>query len=369
MSTLFIGSGAAASGDPRIREAMIAHSAPRFIANGIDYNDFQATVLRLRSAEDWLDAWQAVATCHERLAREAEERSSPFAGEACVRAALCHHFGKFLYFEGGDRPRARAATRASVEDYTRAAPYLNPPVERVTIPYDGTTLPGLLRRPRGLERPPVVVLVDGLDWVKEEFFTFEPLFHRHGLATLAFDGPGQGESEFDLAIEPAYEKPVTAVVDWLQQRQDVDGGRVGVVGVSLGGYYVARAAAYEPRLRCVVPISGPYDAGEAFDGLPPVTRHAIMVRGHAADEPAAKALAARVTLREAARLIKMPMLVVFGKKDDLFPPTHAERLYADAGSEDKQLVLFEDGDHVCCNVPYACRPLVADWVAERLRRA
>ncbi len=350
--------------DPRVASA-VAHWAPRFIANGVDFNDFQATTARVERWEQWCAEWKRTAEVHERLAREAEARNSPrSAADAYVRAALCHHFGKFVFFE--DLDQLRAATRATVESYAKAAPLLDPPAERVGIPYAGTSLPGWLRKPGAAARPPVVLLLAGLDSVKEEFNTFEPLFLDRGVATLSFDGPGQGESEFDLPIEPTFEKVVSAVVDWLQPRGDVDGSRVATVGVSLGGYYASRAAAFEPRLTCAVPIGGPYDFAENYDRAPALTRQAFQARSHSPDAETARQRAAQLTLADAARRIEMPFLVVFGKQDRLIPYQQAERLYAEVLSSQKRLEMYEEGNHVCNNMPYAYRPLVADWAAERL---
>ncbi len=244
-------SAAAPKADPRIRAA-IAHWAPRLIANGIDYNDFETTTARIDRWEDWCTEWSKTAAKHERLAQEAEARGSPVsAADAYVRAALCHHFGKFVFFENMDQ--YRRADAGTVANYAKAIAHLDPPAERVVIPYAGTHLPGYLRRPTGIARAPVALIVCGLDSVKEEMNSFEPLFHRRGIATLTVDGPGQGESE-KLPIEPEFEKVVGAILDWLAPRADVDGSRVATVGVSLGGYYVARAAAFEKRLRGAVPV-------------------------------------------------------------------------------------------------------------------
>src|SRR6202011_4054558 len=123
------------------------------------------------------------------------------------------------------------------------------PAERISIPYDGITMPGLFRKPVGVERPPVLLMIPGLDSVKEELQTTADHFLRRGVATLAIDGPGQGETEFVRSIEPAYERPVAAVLDWLARRVDLDSNRVGIFGVSLGGHYAVRAAAFERRLK------------------------------------------------------------------------------------------------------------------------
>ncbi len=107
----------------------------------------------------------------------------------------------------------RAAHDQAVACRNRALPLLDPPGERVAIPCDGHTLYGNLRRPPGVARPPVVVMAMGLDSAKEEMHTNETVFLDRGLATFAFDGPGQGEAEYDLPIQPEYEEPVAAVID------------------------------------------------------------------------------------------------------------------------------------------------------------
>ena len=59
-----------------------------------------------------------------------------------------------------------------------------------------------------------------------------------------------------------------ALLDALADRDDLDLDRIGALGVSLGGYYAPRAAAFEPRLKAVAGISGPYNMGECWDGVP-----------------------------------------------------------------------------------------------------
>ena len=84
-------------------------------------------------------------------------------------------------------------------------------------------------------------MVPGLDSTKEELQATAEYYLARGLATIAIDGPGQGESEYELPIEPAYEKVATAAVDFLKARSDIDSDRIGLFGVSLGGYYAASA--------------------------------------------------------------------------------------------------------------------------------
>src|SRR5579884_3870564 len=113
---------------------------------------------------------------------------------------------------------------------------------------------GVLRKPWHTPKPPVVILVPGLDSVKEELHAYGNDFLARGMAVLAIDGPGQGEMEFDHAMRYDYEVPLGRVLDYLATRTDVDSSRVGAMGVSFGGYYALRASAFDERLRAVIAI-------------------------------------------------------------------------------------------------------------------
>src|SRR5439155_20901375 len=159
--------------------------------------------------------------------------------------------------------------------YPRCHCGLEQPAERLEIPYDGTVLPGLLRRPSSGRRPPIVLMIPGLDSVKEELQTTADYFLRRGMATLAIDGPGQGETEFVRSIEPAYERPVAAVIDWLERRSDFDLERLGVFGVSLGGYYAVRAAAFESRIAAAIDHGGTFSLAANWENRSRISRAAF----------------------------------------------------------------------------------------------
>ena len=365
--------------DARVANAA-AHWSYRFISNGTDYGDFTATLSRITRWDDWCREWGNTAAAYEQLAESAEDAGHPeTAAGAWRRAALAWHWGKFVFVDHPDE--ARAAHDRCVADYRRGAGSLTPPAELVRVPYAGTELPAYLRVPAGTAgtagtaktagtaatRPPVVIMVPGLDSTKEELQATAEYFLARGLATLAIDGPGQGESEYELPIEPAYEKVATAAVDYLRTREDVDGERIGLFGVSLGGYYAARAAAYEPRLAAVVALAGPYRFDLDWDDLPVQTRATFQARSGAASEADAQAKAAELTLEDAAALINTPLLVVGGAKDRIVLACHQERLAKEApGAE---LLLYPDGSHGVTNRAYESRSRMADWLAGHLRKA
>src|SRR5207248_5840286 len=181
--------------------------------------------------------------------------------------------GKFLWFE--DLHLHAELRDRAVSVYRRALPHLAPPAERLEIPFEGRIVPANLRRPAGLDRPPLVLLVPGLDSSKEELYAIEQDFLFRGMATLTIDGPGQSENAVHFAIRPNWETVITPVLDHLDQLQPgVDLGRIGLMGISMGAIYGPRAAAHEKRLRAVVGLAGPYNLGECWDGLNPLTRAA-----------------------------------------------------------------------------------------------
>ncbi|MGE5249193.1 MAG: alpha/beta hydrolase, partial [Bacteroidota bacterium] len=177
--------------DERV-EAAIKNWAPRFIAQGVDYNDFFRTTGRIERWQDWCREWAATGDLHCDLAARAEAAGGTVsAGEAYIHAALCYHFGKFVFQDFHDEYMA-AADRA-VDAFSRGLKLLDPAAERLEIPFDGATMVGTLRRPKGAARPPLILLLAGLDSTKEEFFYWESVFLKRGLATFSLDGPGQGE--------------------------------------------------------------------------------------------------------------------------------------------------------------------------------
>ncbi|HEY6255859.1 MAG TPA: alpha/beta fold hydrolase [Xanthobacteraceae bacterium] len=343
----------------------IAHWAPRFVANGVSLTDFQEVTASVSSWDEWCGAWSRRAATHEELGREALARNKFItAGEHLQRAGVYYHFGKFLFVH--DIAQMRAAHMKAVACRALALPHLQPPGERVEIPYQGGRLAGILRKPPGVERPPVVVMAMGLDSAKEETDCYEQPFLARRMATLAFDGPGQGEAEYDFAIRGDYEVAVKAVIDFVEARRDLDSTRIGLWGVSLGGYYAPRAAAFEPRTSACIALGGPFDWAAAWDTLPELTREAFRVRSHCATSEEARRHAATLSLADIAQRITCPIYIMNGRQDRLVPSADAERLAREVKGP-VTLHLIEDGNHVATNRAWRWRSHSADWMAEQLR--
>src|SRR6266571_8108413 len=264
-------------------QSAIDNWAPRFIANGVDANDFQRVTNSVERWDDWCQKWSECGFMHERMGEKAEtEGHYESAAYHYFHAAICYHFGKYLFVR---KPHElRVAHEHVVHNYQRALPFFDFPGERVAIPYEGgATMYSILRKPRATgrvpiyrarahparhhhprpypgtkahARPPVVILIPGLDSVKEELHNYGDDFLRRGMGVLSIDGPGQGEMEFEYPMRFDYEVPIKHAIDYLESRPDLDAGRVGLMGVSLGGYYAPRAAALEPRVKAAIANCG-----------------------------------------------------------------------------------------------------------------
>ena len=345
-------------------QAALGHWAPRFIQNGVDYNDFARTTGRIEAWPQWLPEWNRAADAQAELAREADEAGHRHtAGHAWRRAAVDRHFGKFVWML--DLALAEEATHRAVREMRLAHSRLDPTAERLEVSIEGGTEYANLRRPVGADQPrPYVVLIPGLDSTKEEFFNLEQAFLDRGMATVALDGPGQGETGLSIPIRPDYEVAVAPLLDLLAGRPDLDHDRIGIFGVSLGGYYAPRVAAFEPRARAVAGISGPFCFGDMWDSLPPMTRQTFVVKSGARDDAEGKKLASQLDLAGVCGKIAIPALYVTGQRDRLIPWQQTARQAAE--TPNGTFLNHPEGNHGVSNLTYQFRPLIADWMADQL---
>src|SRR5207302_1678879 len=106
------------------------------------------------------------------------------AGEHLARAAIYYHFAKFVFVQ--DRAQMRAAHMKAVECYSAALPYMRPAGLRVSIPFAGTLLHGVLRKPPATEKHPVLVMAPGLGGY---YAPRAAAFEKRIRACIALSGP------------------------------------------------------------------------------------------------------------------------------------------------------------------------------------
>src|SRR5262249_24983489 len=170
---------------------------------------------------------------------------------------------------------------------------------------------------------------------------------------------------YGFPIRGDYEVAASAIVDWIGEREDLDASRIGVWGVSLGGYYAPRAAAYDKRIRACISLAGPYDWAAIWDSLPGLTRKLCRVRTMLRTEQEGAGHATSLTLKGAARKIDCPVFLVAGKQDRIVPWQDAERIASEVQGP-VELLVIEDGNHIANNRPYRYRLQSADWMAAQL---
>ena len=227
-----------------------------------------------------------------------------------------------------------------------------------------------------------MVHFDGFDVTKEIIYgAVGEEFRRRGVSLLIVDHPGVGAAlRLDhLHSGPHTERPAKASVDYLLTRDDVDPERIGIVALSLGGYYAPRAAAFEHRFNAASPgarssisalRSSPGSAAPTSLRFPAIVEHAQWVFGtNSLDET--RAVVKQMTLETCADKIVCPLLIVHGENDRQIPLWHAEKTYQHAvNSPDRELKIFHlaDGgaEHCGADNNGLIVDYITDWVAEKL---
>ena len=162
--------------DPRGEVGLaLATMRARAVVRGIDLSDYERLSEKVATWDDWWDQWTAMGEHYLGLADRFEAAGWPTsAGAARVRAGIAFHFGKALAVQ--DDARYRDLTIRSVEAVAAGLRLMDPTFERIEVPFDGHRVVGNLRRPRGVDRAPLVLLIPGTESVKEEFPQWEEEF-------------------------------------------------------------------------------------------------------------------------------------------------------------------------------------------------
>lgn len=234
------------------------------LSGGADLNEVLQAAHRVKAGDgdSWYQAWFELAQRVRAMADQARgHRVSTRA--ALLRASAYFRPADFFLHADPRDPRILTSWRLSRDTFRQAARLMDHPVEVAAIPYENTTLPGYFMRPDDTRLPRKTLIVQtGFDGTGEELY-FEVAFFAlaRGYNVLIFEGPGQGGvvREQHLYFRPDWEKVVTPVVDYALGRPEVDRQRLALMGISMGGYLVARAAAYEHRLAALVCNPGVMD--------------------------------------------------------------------------------------------------------------
>jgi 2,6-dihydroxypseudooxynicotine hydrolase len=336
------------------------------LADGVPYPDVFAAETHIASDAQWFDFWERLADRYEELGEAALSAGHEVsAGQWLWHASLSAHYAQFMWFH--EPERREAGQRRKVELYRRAAPHLRPAAERVEIPLEGATIPGYLRLPTQGEAPfPCVVVIGGLESTKEESQLFENLCLTRGMATFAFDGPGQGEMFFEVKLRPDFERYTSAVVDHLVHRDEIDAERLGVIGRSLGGHYAPRSASADERFKVAVAWGACFDLSD-FDSMPEHTQRGFLYVTGIDDPAEARSYLQRsLDLSDVADRLRAPLYVLHGQHDQIFSMAQVERFRDSFGHVPLVIDVESEGDHCAHNMGQIVRPRMADWLSDHL---
>jgi len=329
---------------------------------------------------EFLKHWVAMADKLSELAAEDEALGRRFsAGKKLQRASLYYVTAERM--QGHGHPGRGATYAKARQAFDRAMALGRENAERVEIPYEGGVIPGVLTRAAGQGLSPIVIYVNGLDSCKEllYFSGLPQALERRGVSTLCIDQPGSGEALrlHDLPATHESERWASKVVDWIEARGEFDAARIGMTGISLGGYYTPRAVAMEPRLALGVVWGANHDwaqvqqkrlAREGENPVPHYWDHVRWVFG-ASDMDDFLEKAKGMTLDGVAEKIRVPFLVTHGERDRQIGLEYAHATFDQlTGSPKRELKVFTDREggveHVGVDNMSFGRDFIADWIAE-----
>lgn len=345
-------------------------------------------MLKDKGPEDdaaWFDACVKVADGVRAYAEKWDQAGHRYAAaHAYLRA--CN------YYQMGERFRTPKdkigldAYRSGVDCFHRHAALTDLEIEVVEVPFADGSLPGYFVHAQNARaaRTPCVVFFDGLDVTKEiQFVRGVPDLIKRGISVLVMDGPGTGEAIRFRGhyLRYDYEVAGSACVDYLEKRADVDAKKIGIVAISLGGYYSPRCAAMDPRYAACIAWGAQWDyhatwkkrIDAQFKASLSVPGHHIMwILGVDSLDAALKKLEP-FNLDGVMQKMRCPFLLVHGADDEQIPLADAQKQFDACGSMDKTFRVYtaEEGGAQHCQRDYLTL-VVADmwnWFEEKLVRA
>jgi dipeptidyl aminopeptidase/acylaminoacyl peptidase len=349
---------------------------------GFNSADLDRIAQRTRGVASMRRSYVRAAEYREGIAREAEaEGYTVTARRHYYQASLAYGFAQYTIQEDRN-PKKKEIHDKSQQCYAKVIQFADTPIEKVEIPfgdepaYEASTFPGILHLPAGQGPWPCVIFIPGTDMYKEQIPNPEDnIFAKRGMACLSLDGPGQGESLLRMLKVRVdtwnYERAVSAAIDYLQSRPEIDPEKIATFGVSTGSYWSPRAALWEARhgnrIKAAGGLAAQWDPGfiTEFEYAQPNFKTNYMYMAGEDSEAEFDRKAPLHDLREDIKEIQCPLLIVQGEFDELCTPDQLEAIISKAEAP-HELRIYEDEFHPLGGVAVEAYEGAADWLKDRL---
>ncbi|GAA4889579.1 alpha/beta hydrolase family protein [Streptomonospora salina] len=321
--------------------------------------------------EVWQQEWSRTAKETAEAGRAALEAGDITTGRRALFRSMSYWRHSEFFLPSTD-PRRNEAYTEGTRNFQKAAELTGGLIERISVPFEGQTMDGYVVRPdaSGQKRPTVLMLGGADSWAEELYFLGGTEFPARGMNVVMVDTPGRGSSlRFKkMYSRHDYEVPVKAVLDFLAERDDIDMDRLGLAGVSFGGYYAPRAAAFEPRVKAVAAWCGTWSIlTDFYEYYPPLQEQLQWLSGTKDDAEAREKLA-RFTLDGVAEKLDVPVYVMHGENDIIMDIEGARRFQAALTVEDVTVDYYSGAGSLHCNYDYlaVAAARLADWMLHRI---
>ena len=309
-------------------------NAGYIVSNCADLGEILETVKVISEgdAQSWYAAWEG--TADRVLALADRTRDSLSKGGAYMRACTYLRLAEFLLPPGD--PKRPGSLEKIGSCFFKGLDTIGICHERLTVPYGKGYLRALyFPGPRGAETRPLIMFGGGFDSILEEYYpNIAEAALKRGYSVLTYEGPGQGHAlrKYGLTYTPEWEKPVAATLDEFLQTHARPSSIV-LIGMSMGGYFAPRAAAFEERIDGVVAYGTMYDFGAAVRPILAAAKNPLKMNNSLVSWGYSNALwtmgtkdadetiraCAAYTLAPVADRIRQDVLILAGAEDHFVP--------------------------------------------------
>src|SRR5487761_32965 len=336
--------------------------------------DFMGVRSRIRKFSDISREFARAAARREAVAKRYEDEGRTVAArENYFIASLLYGSAQWPIFE--NTPKNMELNQKKVACYMKYAKYADHEIRRVEVPFgDNKKLPGYLHLPyKKSEDPfPSVLSIDGMDGFKEMMHSIygDKILER-GMASLALDGPGQGEcTTRNIQVTGTnFVEAGRAALEWMRSQPELDPNRIALTGVSFGSFWCTQIAAADKRIKGCAVYAVCHEPGcnTIFNMASPTFKLRFMYMAGCDDEDKFDRFAQTLSLKEMGEKISCPYLAIAGEDDQLSPIQYTYDLLNSIKSP-KELIVYEGADHgIYGSMSSSLGPHIQTYIAEWLR--